>query len=1139
VGALALGVSALAAPRPVDDSAVRGTNKGKTEVTRLVTGDPAQIEAVVAGAPGGNAIIEIVPVQPPAGNDCNKANANGDPNTICATGSNAGNPCPGGNADCPPSPAYPAGTTIVGNTLTTESSEGFRVWLEVHISNWDPSGDGVVQGSCVLAGNGVCTALACAAGAGFPRTCPGGANSECDGCSVGTTGAACTTDNGCDTNLKVYQVKQDCIGDGLTKGYMNSKGTPLANPVIPCTVDEVGDAMCQAEFGQNWTKCEGTPPTCKPGFLDSGGTKHAPNNWCAGPNCSAGDVATGINCNYNFFGVHSSATGKKDNHIVYYAGTEVIDVPGKDPGPPAKGRYCVNLILAETFLADTQAPPADIAVAQKNGFCIDIQQGSCCHNLGDPVAGGCIDDVLHNECDAPALQPSLWKAEKDGGFCANPPTADGCAQCTLNGRNTDPLCDDDDSCTDDDCAFPPGLCSHKAIAGWDQGTECCEGGAALPVITTLDDGDVCTLDKCVNSAPNPPSPPAMETGTARNNPAVGPCDDGNPCTTPDLCDGINTGEAACSGTNVNDLPCQADADCPLTTDPLDDPAAHYTCGTETFKKCFCTLIPNVQFVLSPSVPKTCVGGFRDDLPCATDADCTGGGVCNNFADGANCFDQGEKITAVVKIGSAGGPINGGELLMTYDPTCVSYVSATCLSPYVTTVYGPVVNAAAGTIFIACGVDPFAGINGPAGNVNMVSLSFTKNGACDNCELCFADANPQHSYLVDDEGQAVNIEGKCKELSGKGDLELNIPDNIKTNVDCDKPTAALTWDSPTATFSCGDVNLSCRGAHENGTPLPGLVMGGGVFPQGASSFCCYALAKDKCGQSVGCPGSAHDCGQQLGKPEGCWTVQVNDETSMDIDIGLEPPTTTTNRDGTLTRCIEFCLYANCVEAPLCFQDFVTFGGIFNFVGKSQGKIKIPGKGQWDCITAQDQLHSLRSCCRADENPPCLFCDGSQLVADFTGDPELGGNWLIGGNLDAFKKDVPKASTNIIDILDFGMYVSQYGVCYADKSPDCHDGPHADINGDGCVTVADYMFLVRNFMLSSKDCCCVGDGAAAPTPLAEVSVDELRQMGMGELVVADLNGDGLVNAQDMDAFTQGARPTKTSNDRKGGKGLRSGR
>jgi hypothetical protein len=321
-------------------------------------------------------------------------------------------------------------------------------------------------------------------------------------------------------------------------------------------------------------------------------------------------------------------------------------------------------------------------------------------------------------------------------------------------------------------------------------------------------------------------------------------------------------------------------------------------------------------------------------------------------------------------------------------------------------------------------------------------------------------------------------------------------------------------------------------------MSALAAGGGLFPQGATSFCCYAFGKDKCAQSVGCPGAANDCSSGAdGKPIGCWTVQVNDETSMDIDIGLEPPITTSNRDGTLTRCIEFCLYVNCLEEPLCFQDDVTFGGIYNFTGKSQGKIKIPGKGQWDCITAQDQLHSLRSSCKSQDG--CLHCDGSQLVADFTGDPDLGGNWLVGGNLDAWKKDEPKASLNVIDIRDWGTFASQYGICYADKSPDCHAGPHADVNGDGCVTASDYNFIIKNFLTSSKNSCCQGDAASAPTPITEISVDELRQLGLGDLAAGDLNGDGLLNAQDMDAFMQGARPTKTSNDRKSGKGLRSGR
>jgi len=236
-----------------------------------------------------------------------------------------------------------------------------------------------------------------------------------------------------------------------------------------------------------------------------------------------------------------------------------------------------------------------------------------------------------------------------------------------------------------------------------------------------------------------------------------------------------------------------------------------------------------------------------------------------------------------------------------------------------------------------------------------------------------------------------------------------------------------------------------------------------------------------------------------------------------------------------------LFWNCAEDPVCYEEDVTFGGMYNFIGKSRGKLKVAGGHNWDCISAQDQFHTLRSCYTFGAGD----CYEGQLKARFSGDPELGGNWLVGGNLDGWKKDDPTAhpSLDVIDILDFGTFVSQYEVCYGnppDGDTPCGTvGPNADINGDGCVTMADYNFVIKHFMESAKDCCCGPQDAIQPAPLAEVSVDQLRQMGMGELVVADLNGDGLVNAQDMDAFMQGARPTKTSNDRNGGKGLRSGR
>jgi hypothetical protein len=525
-----------------------------------------------------------------------------------------------------------------------------------------------------------------------------------------------------------------------------------------------------------------------------------------------------------------------------------------------------------------------------------------------------------------------------------------------------------------------------------------------------------------------------------------------------------------------------------------------------------------------------------------DADCPGG-VCDQFANGGNCFDSGdnaEKITARVNIGSAGSPINGGQFLMSYDPSCLDFVSVTGLAPYTTTVYGPVVNEAAGSIFIAVGVDPFAGINGPLGNVSMLRLSFNKIGECNECDLCFANNNPQNSYLVDDEGQRVDIEAACKTVRARGDLVLETPDNIKTNVDCDKRTAVETWAAPSVSHSCGPATITCRGAHESGLALPDLVQNGGIMPPGSSSFCC-AASEDRCDQTVGCAGTAANCPRGAdGKQIGCWTVTVNDETSLDIDVQLAPPISSGDTDG-LTRCIKFSLYGACgITEPEVFSTDVVFGGLFSFNGKVQDKVKIPASGQWGCITAQDQFHTLRSCYVFDAHGG--DCVDGQLQAWFEGDPHFpGGNWLIGGNLDGWKKDDPLANPSLdtIDILDFGTFVSQYGVCYGSSDTPCGtDGPNADINGDGCVTMSDYNFVLNNFLVSAKTCCCGPQTGTAANPVTEVSVEQLRELGYPELIVADLNGDGVLNADDMDAFEQGARPTKSNNDRKG-KGLRSGR
>ena len=54
------------------------------------------------------------------------------------------------------------------------------------------------------------------------------------------------------------------------------------------------------------------------------------------------------------------------------------------------------------------------------------------------------------------------------------------------------------------------------------------------------------------------------------------------------------------------------------------------------------------------------------------------------------------------------------------------------------------------------------------------------------------------------------------------------------------------------------------------------------------------------------------------------------------------------------------------------------------------------------------------------------------------------------------------------------------------------------------------------------------SASTLPTLSITVKELRRLGMGELAVADLNGDGVLDQADMTAFMQGTEPVAPVRD-----------
>jgi hypothetical protein len=352
------------------------------------------------------------------------------------------------------------------------------------------------------------------------------------------------------------------------------------------------------------------------------------------------------------------------------------------------------------------------------------------------------------------------------------------------------------------------------------------------------------------------------------------------------------------------------------------------------------------------------------------------------------------------------------------------------------------------------------------------------------------------------GNAVpTIENCCKGIHERGVIDLHTPPGADINADCGLPSAVVEWDLPYATDTCdGDLEITCIAAHDGGLDISGLLgdddndgISGGEFPQGVSFFRCEA--------SNSCGDSAVDV----------WTVDVSDQHGLHVEVHLSPTILGDN----FQRAIDFQLYLDCVSDPEEICEVMNFGGPYNFHGHARGWLKVD-KGNYQCITARDNLHTLRSAADVE-------CIDNAWNAIFKGDPLQGGNWLVGGNLDGKKVG---GNHDTIDILDAGMYLSiiagNQGTTTPGANTECGDlGPNADINADGVVDSADWSFIIDNFLTASKDACCPPDTGAASSPKVTLEIDRKTavELGFGASYF-DFDGNGVMNVADLQAYMDGA-------------------
>ena len=107
-----------------------------------------------------------------------------------------------------------------------------------------------------------------------------------------------------------------------------------------------------------------------------------------------------------------------------------------------------------------------------------------------------------------------------------------------------------------------------------------------------------------------------------------------------------------------------------------------------------------------------------------------------------------------------------------------------------------------------------------------------------------------------------------------------------------------------------------------------------------------------------------------------------------------------------------------------------------------------------------------------------------------------------------------------ILDYGTFVNQRGVLLPINTYAGAAMPHTDLNGNGQVTLADLTFIQANIFKQDEQC----TAAAGETPIRKITVRELRRLGLGDMAAADMNGDGVLDAQDLALAMQGADRTE---------------
>lgn len=159
------------------------------------------------------------------------------------------------------------------------------------------------------------------------------------------------------------------------------------------------------------------------------------------------------------------------------------------------------------------------------------------------------------------------------------------------------------------------------------------------------------------------------------------------------------------------------------------------------------------------------------------------------------------------------------------------------------------------------------------------------------------------------------------------------------------------------------------------------------------------------------------------------------------------------------------------------------------GVGMETIQVP-VGSYGCATADDDLHSLVS-------TGSVVIEGTRYVLALAGTSAL-----VNGDV---------TDDNLVNVADWGVIVTRIGSMQP-ADVDCSTaGFHVDFNGDGAVTQADGDFIVASLLRTGATGCGALTGGSADE--GSMTVDQLAAIAGPDAILADLNGDGMVDLDDV--------------------------